>query len=108
MEALESMISNAGEDPKIGITRVIDEPSRTGTKFTIYEDGIGEGSVTIGVSLELVKLEEVNILLLGNIGLLATALGFLSGDDLSNIFIDELTLPDVGFRADAYVDMLAS
>lgn len=96
MEWLVGVIGHDGEDSKIRVTRVIDEAGWAWEEFTIdFVRVITEASVGAVCVAELVEGEEVDILVWHVGSGETTAVGFLGGDELSDVASNELATLDI-------------
>jgi len=95
VDVLVGVVPDPGEDAQVGIAAVVDEARRAREVLAVdLEGGAAEPHVVALRVGELVQREQVDVLVLGDLGRVAAPVGFLGGDDLSNVLVDELSTLD--------------
>lgn len=96
MQVFVGTVADNSHDSEIGFTRVIDKARWAGHEFTVnFVWFIFEACIFGLWVVELVEGEQIEILLILVLGLLSAAVGFCWGEDFANVFVDELSFPDI-------------
>jgi hypothetical protein len=73
---------------------MVDKSCRTGNKLAVHFEGFTTKAFVFGLGIvEFVQGKEIQVLSI--LGILTTAVGFLCSDDLADVLINELPLPNV-------------
>ena len=77
---------------------MVDKSCRTGNKLSVHFEGFTTKAFVFGLRIvEFVQGKEIEVLSI--LGILTTAVGFLGSNDLADVLINELPLPNVLFGA---------
>jgi hypothetical protein len=103
VDVLVGVVAHAREDAQVGVAAVVDEARGAAEVLAVdLERGAAEaGVVAVGVG-ELVQREQVDVLLLHDLGGAAATLGFLRRDDLAHVLVDELAALDRATAVDTW------